>query len=800
MNALGSTTSKTAVRVFISYAHRDEQFRTRLEVALATLKREGLVETWSDRQLMPGCEWDGKIHDSLQHSDVVLLLVSPDFVNSSYIHESELSCALDRHDRGEATIVPIFVRPVDIGRARFGALQGLPRDAKPVTQWRNRDEAWRNVSLGIRQLVEKILVGGPTNQSRASSFSNRLPTNVPSRPEAFLSRPNYLLALASILGEVRPHAPALRVVRGASGAGKSSVVADFVRQLGSSFADEDFQWVDCRVTYERPLHLRSRRLIVFDNVTTLHPFISANWLADLADSSIIITTQSAAVERWARSLRQCLDAPETLVVVDAFSRDEAESFIRRCVAEQFHEAAAKMGQFFSYSPPSLQLIRQLFVMQAEMPAVANAEHSDADAGLRELTTAWARAIDDSGSLNTLVEALAAVPFCGMDRLALAAVLELDLKELDAALNKLFCVGLATETYTVEGRTDRGVVILHEVLRSAYQDVDHPLLPLWRRRYVQLLEERLTAGVDDEGALTCVDAWLSGWCSVFDPASGDDQVTRHKRHEALLERIACRDSAVWSAAMRSLPQYVIDRMRDPGKENCAILIGVAHIVSRFRPHAALAQMVWAGARNPNLWARSASIAAAARQWQRLNLAERERGAKELRLWLTLASELAGTDGWDSNEDYDFLAVVAGLARLTNFNEARDVVDTAQFTNRFKTTTLSHLALVVLLTDQGVLSSIGSNRFDVFRKHVSQWIKTIELAPYSVQCTGYRVGKYVRFRTGLELQPLIGLGRTLNERDRTVALDIARLCDSRQLRDFVKREEDSPTVAYDASDWA
>jgi TIR domain-containing protein len=142
--------------IFISYAHIDEGHRKRLDVHLAPLKRDDLIEAWHDRMIPAGSLWAEDIDRNLAKADIVLLLISADFVASDYCYEKEMKLALERHHRGEATVIPIIVAPVDFSNTPFARLQALPRDAKPVSTWSNADEAWLDVAKGIRHRVESL--------------------------------------------------------------------------------------------------------------------------------------------------------------------------------------------------------------------------------------------------------------------------------------------------------------------------------------------------------------------------------------------------------------------------------------------------------------------------------------------------------------------------------------------------------------------------------------------------------------------------------------------------------------------
>ena len=142
--------------MFISYSHKDERFREQLQEQLYALKRQGLVEHWDDRRIAPGEEWGGAISENLEASGIVLLLISSSFIASPYCYDIEMARALEKHERGEARVIPVIVRDAEWEWAPFGKLQALPKAAKPVVRWRHRDEAWRNVVQGIRKVVEEL--------------------------------------------------------------------------------------------------------------------------------------------------------------------------------------------------------------------------------------------------------------------------------------------------------------------------------------------------------------------------------------------------------------------------------------------------------------------------------------------------------------------------------------------------------------------------------------------------------------------------------------------------------------------
>ncbi len=142
------------VRVFFSYSHEDDRHRVALTKHLRLLERQGLIESWFDRKILPGENWDEAIQRELERAEVVLFLVSSHFMNSEYCYGVEVKRAMERHETGEAVVVPIIVKAYDWHSALFGKLVALPTDGKAVTSWSNRDEAWTDVAKGLRRLIE----------------------------------------------------------------------------------------------------------------------------------------------------------------------------------------------------------------------------------------------------------------------------------------------------------------------------------------------------------------------------------------------------------------------------------------------------------------------------------------------------------------------------------------------------------------------------------------------------------------------------------------------------------------------
>jgi HEAT repeat protein len=143
------------VTLFYSYAREDEALRNELEKHLFLLQRRGFITAWHDRQIVPGTDWAHTIDRRLNESSIILLLISSGFLASDYCYNVEMQHALELHQRGEACVIPIIVRPVNWQHSPFAHLQCLPRDGKPVTEWDNQDAAFRDIAEGLLRTIEQ---------------------------------------------------------------------------------------------------------------------------------------------------------------------------------------------------------------------------------------------------------------------------------------------------------------------------------------------------------------------------------------------------------------------------------------------------------------------------------------------------------------------------------------------------------------------------------------------------------------------------------------------------------------------
>lgn len=234
------------LELFYSYSHKDEDLRDELETHLSMLKRQKVISQWHDRGILAGEEWGGEIDEHLKAADIILLLVSANFLASDYCYDIELKLAMERHEAGEARVVPVILRPCDWSGAPFGKLQALPKNARPVTTWPNRDEAFTDIAKGIRKTAENLCALRKQAEPSADTTTDPRTTGATKSRASQIPRPPVVGFVArrdeqgrDIIGrlkeELAPEKNQLVALWGPGGSGKTTLAAEFVRATEGVF-------------------------------------------------------------------------------------------------------------------------------------------------------------------------------------------------------------------------------------------------------------------------------------------------------------------------------------------------------------------------------------------------------------------------------------------------------------------------------------------------------------------------------------------------------------------------------------
>jgi hypothetical protein len=231
--ALRMTARPAPPEVFYSYADADEPLRNELDKHLSLLKHEGLITTWHHRQIIAGTDLTEALDRHLNDASIILLLISSDFVASDYCYGTEMQRALRRHELGEAHVIPILLRPVDWQSAPFGKLKALPSNGTPITQWRNRDAAFTDVTQSLRIALEDIR--HLTMSAPPTAFPHIWDIPYPRNP-VFTGREEVLTRLADTLKASQPTALSQpQAISGLGGIGKTQIAVEYAYRYRQNY-------------------------------------------------------------------------------------------------------------------------------------------------------------------------------------------------------------------------------------------------------------------------------------------------------------------------------------------------------------------------------------------------------------------------------------------------------------------------------------------------------------------------------------------------------------------------------------
>lgn len=159
-----------------SYSHADEALRNELEKHLSPLKRMGKITTWHDRCIIPGQEFENQIDLYFSQADIILLLISSDFIASDYCYQVEMTNALERHNRGEAVVIPVILRECDWHQLPFGRIMAATIDGKPITKFASHDDGYFQVAGAVSRAIANLEAKKTHQATQISSPASANPT------------------------------------------------------------------------------------------------------------------------------------------------------------------------------------------------------------------------------------------------------------------------------------------------------------------------------------------------------------------------------------------------------------------------------------------------------------------------------------------------------------------------------------------------------------------------------------------------------------------------------------------------
>lgn len=202
------------VRIFYSYSVEDQAHQKSLEKHLAILRQTGRIEEWHHRKILAGEHRNYRMKKELVEADIILLLLTPDFIDSKYCYSTEMTFAIQAEEKGLAIVIPLLIRPSSWQDTPLGKLQALPRNGESI-----RDNAiaatsgphfealldreWQKIAKEITERIEHLLA------SPDDLLKNRQMRLALEREERSEARP---ARLPDATGITRPGKKPLRLV------------------------------------------------------------------------------------------------------------------------------------------------------------------------------------------------------------------------------------------------------------------------------------------------------------------------------------------------------------------------------------------------------------------------------------------------------------------------------------------------------------------------------------------------------------------------------------------------------------
>jgi hypothetical protein len=147
-----TTKPNEEIRLFVAYARADKAIMDRLNQNLKTFKKAKLIDDiFYDGDILPGEEWDKKIKSALEKADIVILLISDDFLASDYCYNQEMANALEYHEKKQKVIIPIIVRYCSWEYSPIAKLQVLPKNGVPIVT-----SDWKSPDLPYKQITDEL--------------------------------------------------------------------------------------------------------------------------------------------------------------------------------------------------------------------------------------------------------------------------------------------------------------------------------------------------------------------------------------------------------------------------------------------------------------------------------------------------------------------------------------------------------------------------------------------------------------------------------------------------------------------
>ena len=234
-----------AIKIFFSYAvasSADRMLFERLMKHLSILRRQQLIDQWYDSAISAGSEITQTIKAHLQDAQIIVLLLSAEFIASDRCYDQEMQLALELSNAGSARLIPVILFPTEWEMLPLQRYSPLPANGTAVSRWRDREEALLEVARGIRKVVEELT--GQATRMLTRSASPQFPLHaVPYRQNSFFTdRETILAALSASFNSTQSSQTRILALNGLGGMGKTQIALEYLYRTSSLY--QNILWLN----------------------------------------------------------------------------------------------------------------------------------------------------------------------------------------------------------------------------------------------------------------------------------------------------------------------------------------------------------------------------------------------------------------------------------------------------------------------------------------------------------------------------------------------------------------------------
>jgi tetratricopeptide (TPR) repeat protein len=377
----------TMQKVFISYSHKDEDWKNRLQTHLAVLEMQELLSVWDDRKIAGGEDWYPEIEQAIQSAHVAILLISADFLSSKFIQGKEVPPLLQRRKNEGLRVIPLILKPCAWQAVEWlSKIQGRPIDNQPLSGFdeHNQDHHLKDMVLEIKELLSTI-----SSSVKPEALNNAAPSLLPKltydpRNSAFLvpyrAKGKFMVGRDVALGRVRQQLLVGKptsigqtaLFQGIGGLGKTQLAVEYAYHYRAEYpngvywitADENIdsqltqiavaaKWIAPESEHSIKLDVARHRLknysdclIVFDNLESAD--VIREYIPNSSSSPHILVTSRREQSGFTDVKLELLDVDESYLMLV----QESE---RTLANEEEKSAAREISTTLSGLPLALEL-------------------------------------------------------------------------------------------------------------------------------------------------------------------------------------------------------------------------------------------------------------------------------------------------------------------------------------------------------------------------------------------------------------------------------------------------------------